>query len=361
MFRAALTVVVLTALLILAILVVSSLSAPSAKAPTTPPTPGPITPVTSPVAPTAAKTATVTGARPTPSPTHRKTLGSIVGTDRRTGLAERRASRALLVRAASAQVAVRAHGMVATFAAAGGPATARRLAVQRLPHGRSVALGPADSLVRPVWSSDARYLLYVRVTPSARAPGASWQLMEYDAWRHTNSRLVEMGGLALTPLGWSGRAPLFMVASTTDTSIYALRGGLPRFVTVLASQVITSAVLSPSRPIVAFAAPTNCYNCTLDFLDLRTRTAWSGPSGFLDESELAWSGDGRSVVTMLHGRLAVATATPGAATRLGPAVDLPLKWQHSLEVRAGRSSVHVRDTIDGSTVSGTYSATAAAF
>jgi hypothetical protein len=343
--RAAVTVVVLTALLIIAILVVSSLSAPTAKAPTNPPTPGPITPVTAP---------TATTPRALPSPTlKKKTLGSLLQKRPRVMALEQSPSTSTPNRAATwnaGDIAVRSHNQIAWFAPDANGTPARSLKVRSLPHGRTLDIGTADSLVKPVWSADGRFLLFVAASHSRTFPGAEWALMQYDGHRRASTRLASLPGVAMVPLGWWHAHALFLVATTSDTSLYTASAGGGQFLNVLAPQVITSAALSPGAPLVAFVAPTNCYNCTLDLFDLRTFTAWNGPSGMTDESEFAWSMDGRTVVTELHGRVAVVPASPGAHTRLGGKLVLPKNWLHSLSVSIQSSGVRLLDTINGRSV-----------
>jgi hypothetical protein len=174
--------------------------------------------------------------------------------------------------------------------------------------------------------------------------------MQYDYQNRSMMRLATLPGVAMVPLGWWHTNPLFLVATGSDTSLYLASAGMSHFLGVLAPQVVTSAALSPRAPLVAFVAPTNCYNCTLNLFDLRTRTEWNGPSGIADESELAWSTDGKSVVTTLHGTIAVVPASSGTRVRLGRSVDLPKTWSHSLSVMIGPLGVHVLDTITGRSV-----------
>ena len=345
MLRAAVTVVVLTALLIVAILVVSSLSAPSAKAPTTPPTPGPITPVTTPA---------TTTPRAAPSPTHKKkTLGSVLAPQPRVNELDRAASDSMLQRASdlnSGTIEVRSHDHVAWFTPAGYGSANAFLHARSLSHGTQITIGAADSLVKPVWSAGGRYLLYVTLFRPQASTVPRWRLMQFDAKTGTSRQLAALPGYSMAPLGWWRAKPLFMVSTTSDTSLYAIEGGTAHYLTVLAPQIITSAVLSPTAPLIAFAAPTNCYNCTLEFFDLRTDDAWSGPSGIANESLMAWSDDGHHVLTLVNGKPVLMPSSVGGRLQVGGSAPLPRTWRHTLRVSIERAGVRVTDFITGHSV-----------
>jgi hypothetical protein len=351
--RAAITVVVLTALLIIAILAVSSLTAPSVKAPTAPLTPGPITPVTTPI--TTPVTATPGGTpRAVPSPTHKKkTLGSILEDRPSLQALESSPSDSMLGRAAdwnTGGIAVRTRNHIAWYSRAVNSTLGMDLHFQVLPRGTTVNLGEADSLVRPVWSADGRYLQYVAQSRPSSSTGAGWTLLQYDTRRRTTARLATLVGFSMTPLGWRHARPLFLVANGSDTSVYTVEAGRVHFLDVLAPQPITSAALSPRAGEIAFVAPTNCYNCTLKLFDLQRRDAWSGPSGIANESLMAWSNDGRHVLTMIKGRIVVASSLAGAGAEFGGAAPLPQTWQHSLSVSIERGRVRVVDRITGRSI-----------
>lgn len=341
--------VVLTALLVIAILVVSSLSAPSVKAPTTPPTPGPITPISSP-----GTTAPINTPRALPSPTHKKkTLGSTLTHRPAIQALDRSPSASMLERADQwnpVGIVVRSHDHVAWFAPAGYGSPSAVLHVRFLADGTQVTVGGADSLVKPVWSGGGRYLLYVAHLRSASPAGTRWTLSQYDAQKRTSTRLATLPGLAMTPLGWRREKPLFLVANSSDTSLFTLDAGQAHFLDVLAPQIITSAELSPDADGVAFLAPTNCYNCTLEFFDLRKRIAWSGPSGIANESLLAWSNDGGHVLTMVKGRIVLEPSSAGASPEYGGTGALPTTWKHSLTASIQGRGVRILDRITGHSV-----------
>jgi hypothetical protein len=351
--RAVITVIVLTALLIVAILVVSSLTAPSAKAPTTPPSPGPITPLTTPTSATpGTKHATATPGA-VPSPTHKKkTLGSLLQHSTHVTALERSPGISLLRRAAqqtAAGIVVRSQRRLVWFTAAANGVAAARLWIRTLPAGMALNVGSADPLVKPVWSSNGRLLLYVRSMQSRAHPGVRWTLLQYDSQTRTSTKLASLFGYGMTPLGWWHHQPLFLAVTATDTSVYAASAGRPHFLTVLAPQVITSAALSPHTPIVAFAAPTNCYNCTLEFFDLRTSTEWNGPSWIAGEDQFAWTQDGRNVATVVHNRVAVVSSSAPVHLRVGRSIASPSLWLHSLRISILPSGVRLLDTVSGRT------------
>ena len=345
--RAAATVVVLTALLIVVILVVSSLSAPSAKAPTAPLTPGPITPIAT---PTAAGAGTATPAA-IPSPTHKKTLGDVVRRAPVPALALDRAPAASLVAAAAARsappVEVRRNDHVAWYAGHAVGTPVGTLYERSLRTGHTRTLGTGDALVKPVWSRNGRFLLFV-APPVAGPEGATWTLMQYDSQLDQTAPAVTLGGVAMVPLGYQNGSPLVLLASSSDTSIYEVDHGQPRFLAVLAPQVTTSGALSPTGSTIAFLAPTNCYNCTLEFFDLATASQWSGPSGIPNETQIAWTHDGRAVLTRVGGRVAVVASDRTGRIVLGVKRLDSLDWRHSLNVAVTRNGVRILDTVSGS-------------
>jgi hypothetical protein len=347
--RAVITVVVLTALLIIAILVVSTLSAPTVKAPSTPPTPGPITPVATP-----SKTAPSATPHAAPSPTHqKKSLGSILESRPAVQALEKSPSASLLERAAARNaggIAVRSRNHVAWFSSPGNRSPFAALQVQVLPGGRWKTVGQADSLVKPVWSRDARYLLYVALSPSHSSVRPVWRLLRYDAQTGTSSWLATLPGTSMTPLGWWRGDPLFLAANGSDTSVYTVKAGGSHFIDVLAPQVITSAALSPRDAVIAFMAPTNCYNCTLELFSLSTGDTWSGPSGIADESLLAWSNDGRHILTMVNDRIVVMASSAGSRPRFEGPAPLPKTWRHSMSVSIERAGVRIVDRVTGHSI-----------
>ena len=245
---------------------------------------------------------------------------------------------------------MRSQNHIAWFPTTDNTSPSSLLFVRSIPGGKTRKIGAADSMIKPVWSRDGRFLLYATSFQSRMFLGARWTLMQYDYQNRSTRRLASLPGVALVPLGWWHGHPLFLVANSTDSSLYIARAGTSHFLGVLAPQVITSAALSSRSPLVAFVAPTNCYNCTLELFDLRTRSEWNGPSGIADESQLAWSTDGMSVVTTLHSMIAVVPASIGTQVRLGRAVDMPKTWSHSLRVTISPSGVHLLDTITGRSV-----------
>ncbi len=309
--RAVLTVLGLSVLLLVAIFVVSSLTAPKANAPVTPPTPGPITPVT---APTPRPTVGATS-KPAPSPTNKKkVLGDRLVRQPTTYVMEEAPSSSL-VRNGSAL----ARGLSAAHR--GSPRVwfshpsdngTRALMHVVVNTRTSSVVGVADPLVRPVWSKDGRSLMYALVSANTPSSGARWMLREYDSLKGQNRTITSTRAVSVIPLGWIQGNPLFLKSNLVDTSVYAVVDGRTKYLGVLAPQIITSARLSPRDPVVAFAAPTNCYNCTLEFFDLRRDVTWSGPTGFTSESDFAWTSDGRSIVLTLPGKQLKVSDVPGS-------------------------------------------------
>ncbi|HEX6508967.1 MAG TPA: hypothetical protein VF221_15165, partial [Chloroflexota bacterium] len=123
--------------------------------------------------------------------------------------------------------------------------------------------------------------------------------------------------------------------------------GRRRFVSILLPQAITSAALSPSGRFIAFAAPTACYTCTLNVFDMKDFSLWHGPTGMGDESELAWTSDGRCVITDLHGKVTAIDAERHDERSLGIYPAMPLRWQHSLLVRLAGNTAQLADRVTG--------------
>jgi hypothetical protein len=141
----------------------------------------------------------------------------------------------------------------------------------------------------------------------------------------------------LAPLGWSGNQILFIVANSTDTSIYAVGAHGPHFISILATQPVTSGVLSPDGRWIAFAVPGSCYYCTLDVFDLYAHTTWIGPSGVPGEYAIAWTSDSRWVAAPLGVRLALISVNGQGQTFYRLPAALNTNWPHPMqaELRAG--------------------------
>jgi hypothetical protein len=53
----------------------------------------------------------------------------------------------------------------------------------------------------------------------------------------------------LTPLGWSLGRLIYMVANSTDTSIYASAAGHAKFLGIMVAQPVVTASLSPAHRV----------------------------------------------------------------------------------------------------------------
>jgi hypothetical protein len=205
----------------------------------------------------------------------------------------------------------------------------------------------ADPYVTPVWSADAGRLLYVSVAATRAQPGTRWTLHEYDLAAHRSTTLVGSTSMALFPLGWWKSQPLYAVADGTDTSLYTFSAGRAHFVSILQTQIVTSAGLSPSGRYIAMAVPTDCYRCSLDIFDLVHLKLWNGPTGMSDETQFAWSRAPEAVVTALSGTLAVVNPASHVVERFPPAGALPAHWSDSMAATISGGRVMLVDTVTG--------------
>jgi hypothetical protein len=336
LLRASAAVIFLIALLSAALLLLSPLTSPTVKAPAIPPTPGPLrpTPIRTVVKAKVTATPRTTRPRRTPVPTATPkghALGS--GTDASPALFKSRPPADVLKRATA-----RFRSRPAFWFEGPGNAYAGRTLRFRLRAGESPrTVGRGDPFVRPVLSADGRYLLYVQVRQVATYPGARWRLIRYDSWNRSIEILARRTAMNLAPLGWSGHQVLFIVANSTDTSIYAVGARGPDFISILDTQPVTSGMLSPDGRWVAFAIPGSCYYCTLNVFDLHDRTTWNGPSGVPGEYAIAWTSDSRWIASPLGDRLALMSADGQDQTLYRLPAALNANWPHPMqaEVRAG--------------------------
>lgn len=340
----ALLVAVLLAIVVLAIiLAVASLTAPPAKAPSVPSTPGPST-----VRPAATNTPQISTPRPAPTATHTKktALGPPPAAAAGIQLLDRTPAHNRF-QAMGSPSADPGGGRLAYFR----PARRAYVASPLLLSGRggqpASAVGYGDALVRPAWSANGRYLLYVRVRPTRHFPGARWSLMQLDTARLRTVRLAVHDALNLLPLGWKGNRPLYLLANSTDSSLYTVSGGQPSQLAMVMPQVLTTAFLSPDGAHLGFAAPANCVYCTLDSFDLSTLVASIGPSGFSNESDLAWTADGKSMVTVLDHRLTVLDTDLRPVRSLPAPPGLPSVWPHRMRATVSPSQIRLVDSVTG--------------
>lgn len=341
LLRAAAAILILTILLLAVILVVSSLTAPPAKAPVVPPTPGPTS-----------TPATRGTPGPAATPTHTKglslapsgrrgwsTLLSETGTD----VFARAVSQASRPRSGDAP-SPDGHS-IAYFIQTGDAYARNLLFVARAGSTGTRVVGFGDPLVRPVWSPDGRYLVYVRVAPTGTFPGAAWSLILLDVRSGGSTVLVRQNAMNLTPLGWSHARLLYLVANTTDTSLYAVERGRVSFVSLLMPQPVITAELSPNGLFVALGAPTNCAYCTLEIYDLSALSMNVGPTGMPSETSFAWTSDSRLLVTQIGNGLDVVDRSGRVATHFRlPSSRFGL-WSHPTVATVASHAVRLIDTV----------------
>lgn len=338
LLRAGIAVVVLLAILLAALLIVASLTAPAANAPAPTPPSTPVVPKTP-----GKSTGTVTP-RNTPRPTIAPTINH-GGTSKDVGL-----GRAPLANVAPATALRRVTaGSVAYFGRRGNAYRGSMLYVRTQRSRTPRVVGQADRFVRPVWSPDRRALLYVTVAATARFPGARWSLLRYDLNTGTSTRIVQVVGMGLEPLGWRNGRVLYTLAhsSGTDTSVFAAAPAGSHFLSILTTQEVNSASLSPDSRWIAFFSPADCSYCTLSLFDLENFTTWYGPSGTPNAYDLAWNRQGTDVVVKLGSHLAaIDTATHDIRTFDVPA-HLPMVWSSPLTALLSAHGLTLIDQASG--------------
>jgi hypothetical protein len=159
--------------------------------------------------------------------------------------------------------------------------------------------------------------------------------------------LVSLDALNLEPLGWADGRVLYLIANSTDTSIFSVSRGKNSFVGILMSQVITSAALSPTGRYIAFSAPTNCGYCTLDIYDLSRQWLWIGPSGMTNYDRFVWATDGHSLVAQVGVGLISLDARLHSINQFHATGDLARLFAPSLRARLGRDSLVLEDARTG--------------
>jgi hypothetical protein len=350
LIRAGAAVVLLIAIIVAVLLVVASLTAPPAKAPTVPASPGPATPL-----PTPLKTSTHAKATRTPhaAPTPKRTKASLGSGNQFAQFAlGDNTPHSLLVQSAyrsSVAAASPSRRWIAYFAKVGNKPLHRSLQLFDVKTGRTATIARGDSYVRPVWSPDSQFLLYMQVRSTHAFPGARWSLMQIGVNSRRSRRLSVTNALNVLPLGWSRGRILYTVANSTDTSVYMISHGHAVFSNILMPQVLTSGSLSPNGRYVAFSAPTNCGYCTLDVFDLVSFDVWIGPTGLPNEASMAWTSDSRTIVAPLGHQLATIDVER-QDVRLHPApAHLPRVWAHSMRAIVSPGHVAIEDTVTGKT------------
>lgn len=356
--RAGAAVIVLAIVLVLALLALSSLTAPTATAPTPPPTP-PGTVNLPKLTPSAVKGPTASGtklthltvvpnASPTVAPTAAPTLAPTAKPKKKLGLGIAPGKQVLDERSPGRarwgpQITSR---WVAYFSGSGNAYRGERLSVSNLGLHWVMHVADADPYVQPVWSPDHHSMLYVTVKPSSVFPGAVWTLWRYDLFGRARA-LTSANALQMSPLGWYRGSVIFTLARETDSSIYRLKHGNPQFVSILVPQLSTAPMLAPSGSLVAFTTPAECRRCTLSIFDLAARKTWVGPTGISDERDLAWTPNGRILVTLLDGRVASVNTSNHAISWYRRPTSLPSPWALPMSARVFAKSLVLRNDRSG--------------
>jgi Tol biopolymer transport system component len=152
---------------------------------------------------------------------------------------------------------------------------------------------------------------------------------------------------ALVPVGWSRGSLLFLMVSSTDTSLYAIVSGHRHFVNIVIPQSVTSALLSPDGKYIAFGVPTNCGYCTLDLYDLQQATISNGPSGMPNEMAMTWTHDGSQLVAQVQDRLALITPSPLSTAVMAAPADLPDLSVHAMSASTSGRALTMVDLATG--------------
>jgi len=342
LLRAALTVIVLTALLIIAIAIAGVVHQPAKP---TPPTPPPTVNLTPPKAkPTPKGTVKpTTSPKARAAPTAKKTPKSAALAPGQGSLFERTFTGR---RWPAGAIASPNGTQIAYFLGKRGAYAPSPLVVVSQQTGALRRVGAGDRLVRPAWSRNGRFLLYARVAPTSRSPGAMWSLVRADVRSARNLVLWRQAALAIQPLGWRGQQALYTAAEETDTAVYAVHGKDRGILGMLLSEPITNPVLSPSGRYIAFGAPTNCDFCTLNIYDLQLQWDWGGPSGMPRETDLAW-GANDTLVASFGKKLAIVTANGyHPRTRYEPLPSgMPRVWSDPMSAVVTDNRVVITDTV----------------
>jgi hypothetical protein len=151
----------------------------------------------------------------------------------------------------------------------------------------------------------------------------------------------------MAPLGWSRGRILFIVATASDTSIYSAVKNRVSFTSILLTQPITSATLSPDGRWIAFGAPGSCYYCTLDVFDLANLTIWNGPSAVPGEHALAWTADSRWIVAPVGRHLALISPFTHDQKLFSLPRALDSNWPDPMRALVGDGSLTLIDVNSG--------------
>jgi hypothetical protein len=162
-----------------------------------------------------------------------------------------------------------------------------------------------------------------------------------------STALASVRALNLAPLGWAHGRVLYLAAHATDSSVYAVTAHTVRFLSILATQPITSGALSPDCRWIAFAVPASCFYCTLDLFNVENRSLWSGPSGVQSETSIAWTDDSRSVVAQQsRGLIRISPVSHDAESYSAPR-GLPAVWSHPMRATLQGTSLLLVDRTTG--------------
>lgn len=356
LLRATAAVVGLIILLLIVVSVVSSLTAPTAKAPTVPPTVGPInrtptstTPTTHPSTPGARTPGTRTMPKPSPSATakgkHKRIALAPLTLNEQSGES---AYAALPDRGTSiVSPAVSPHGTaVAYFTKAGGAYQHVPLVVRDRQD--TLHIGYGDRFIRPVWAPNGRYLLYLHVRETRGNPGARWTLMKWDRRVNRSQALTAANALDMLPLGWRHGHVIYMLGRSTASDVYTIAAGHTSYLATVLSQPLMNVSLSPDGNYLAFGAPANCGNCTLDLYDLTRSTFWGGPTGMPNGSTLAWTRGGATLVGEVNRRLAVVTARDHTVRYVALPPGIPRYWSNLMRASvANPNRIVLEDSVSG--------------
>jgi hypothetical protein len=241
-------------------------------------------------------------------------------------------------------------GAVAFFRQSGDAYAASPLFVSR--GKKMLRVGYGDDLIPPVWSSEGRFLLYDRVTETSGIPGARWTLLRVDARTGSTVTVARVNAMGLRGLGWKDGQILYAVAQSTSTSVYegTLRGAM--YLGTILPQPIVSARLAPRSREIAFTVPPNCGFCTLDLYDLHTLKPWIGPTGLPNETTIAWTRDGETVVALVNRGLIAVNVSTKTVRRFLPDQLIPERWPSDMRATVSANEVILTDPATGTSYRG---------
>jgi Tol biopolymer transport system component len=208
-------------------------------------------------------------------------------------------------------------------------------------------LGFGDPFVRPVWSSNGRYLLYVRVEETRAFPSARWSLVQLDTATGKNRVLARHNALNLTPLGWLHGKPLYLIATGTETSLFTISAGHSSFVGIFMPQIVTWGLLSPDGRYIAFGVPASCSYCTLHLYDLAEGRATAVLTGMVNELSMMWTRNGSRLIAAVRDQLAVVSPDSRSVEYVSLPGGLPNLFYHPARAGISAESVELVDILTG--------------